>query len=62
MKYFYVHYDIDTKTRTVVENNKVINVQKFKWHPYVWAGELKEKIEAGLIKFVMWKQYRLGKP
>ena len=53
-----MHYDIDTKTRHTIENNKVLNVETFSLCPYVWCGELKRKIEAGLIKWVCWKQWR----
>ncbi len=55
---FYEHYNIATKTQTIVENDKVVEEHKFEQCPYVWFAELKKKIDAGLVKWVMWKRYR----
>ena len=54
-KELFIKYDIDSNTHYVVEDGKVVKETKFDSCPYVWFGELKEKIEAGLIKWVMWK-------
>lgn len=50
---YFVHYDIESKTQTIIENDIVMREHKFEFCPYVWFGELKEKIEAGLISYVI---------
>lgn len=47
-------YDIDSKTQAIVSDDKVIKVDRFKVCPYVWFGEMKEKIESGKILWVAW--------
>ena len=58
---YYVKYDIASKIQTVIENDEVVKTDRFEFCPYVWFGELKEKIESGLIKYVMWKKIRFVK-
>jgi hypothetical protein len=57
---YYKHYDIETKTQTLVYRDEVVHTQTFKECPYVWFGELKDQIEAGEIVFVAWKM--MGMP
>lgn len=58
-QYYYIKYDIDTKTQTEIVGDKIVRTYTFEFCPYVWFGKLKEKIESGLIKYVMWKNLRL---
>lgn len=51
------HYDIETKTQTIICKGEVMSRQTFKQCPYVWLGSLKEKIEKGLVEFVAWKMW-----
>ncbi len=44
MKEFYETYFIKTKELFRVEDNKVVESHKFDVCPYIWFGELKEKI------------------
>ena len=55
---FFVKYDIESNTQYVIENDEVVKEYKFETCPYVWFGEFKEKIESGLIKWVMWRKIR----
>jgi len=56
---YFIKYDIDTKTKTKVENGEVMDSCVLEFCPYVWFGKLKEDVEAGIVKFVMWKHTRL---
>ena len=56
MREYFEQYDIDSKTQYIIENDRVVSVHKFVVCPYIWFGELKAKIEAGLIKWVGWKR------
>ncbi len=56
IKDYIEHYDIKTKTLSRVCGGEVIEQQVFKICPYVWMGQLKEKIEKGIITFVAWKK------
>lgn len=47
-------YDIGSKVQAIVSNDKVVNVTKFKVCPYVWFGEMKDKIDSGEIAWVAW--------
>ncbi len=51
------YYDIATRTQFIVRNGKVKDKQTFQQCPYMWVGELKEKIEKGLIEFVAWNMW-----
>ena len=55
-KEFFVHYDLTSKTQYVIRDDKVVNEIRFKVCPYIWFGKLKEKIESGLIQWVIWKR------
>ena len=57
-KEFFVNYDISSKTQYVIEDEEVVRKIQFKVCPYVWFGELRERIESGLIKWVIWKKIR----
>lgn len=50
------YYEIATKTRSIVCEGRVVDSQVFDRHPYEWFGELKEKIEKGLIVFLAWNK------
>ena len=56
---YYIKYEVASKTQYVIEDDKVVSEIKFQECPYVWFGKYKDKIESGLIKFVMWKKYRM---
>lgn len=58
IKEYLVHYDIASKTQTVLEDGIEVQRHTFKECPYILFDELKEKIESGLIKFIMWKKAR----
>ncbi len=51
-----VIYDINSQTQAIVVQDKVISVTRFKFCPYVWFGEMKDKIEAGKILWVEWNK------
>ena len=55
IKNYIKYYDIETKTQSIICEGKVVDRQTFAQCPYVWFGDLKEKIEKGLIEFVAWK-------
>ncbi len=55
-KEYFVRYDIGSKTQYVIDNDKVVREMTFKVCPYIWFGELKEKIESGLITWVGWRK------
>lgn len=61
MQEYFVKYDITSKTQYVIEDDKVVSKVKFDICPYVWFGKFKEKIESGLVEFVMWKRHRMAK-
>lgn len=56
---YFVKYDIDSKTQTVIKNDEVVDTVRHEFCPYVWFGKLKKEIESGIVKFVMFKKSRL---
>lgn len=57
-KYFYERYDFDTKTFYVIEDDMIIRTSQFEDCPFVFFGDMKEKIDSGLVKYVMIKKVR----
>ena len=57
-KEYFVKYDIASRTQYMVdiESETVVREYKFKICPYIWFGELKKKIESGLITWVGWRR------
>lgn len=55
---FYQKYEIATKTLYTVEGNGVVGKIVLSQCPYVWFGKLKQKIESGLVEYVMFKRVR----